>query len=301
MLCKKPYRQGVAEFGCGQCLPCRINRRELWTTRLLLEARTHVWSWFVTLTYADEHLPADLSVSRRELQLFLKKLRRNCATKVRFYAVGEYGGLTARPHYHLIAFGVPDPCHIPPRDVEVLKLPPCACVFCKSWSKGGVDVREVAPETASYLVKYHTDAKRKRGTPRIEGRAPEFATMSNGGGKKTGASAGGIGAQAIPLVAEAMKNAAGEKYLRQTGDVPAVVRWAKRVRPLGRYLRSRLRKELGMAPSMPTIVQEALSMRMQEELRVPGAREKRESQRQATAARAEALNNISISKKGVGL
>lgn len=37
----------------------------------------HQDNLFVTLTYAPEHEPADRSVSPRELQLFLKRLRRN--------------------------------------------------------------------------------------------------------------------------------------------------------------------------------------------------------------------------------
>lgn len=303
MLCKKPYRQGVAEYGCGQCMPCRINRRELWTSRLLLESQTSAWSWFVTLTYAELPKPFRLkgveypegSVSPRALQLFLKRLRRNSATRLRFYAVGEYGGLFGRAHYHLALFGLPDPCHVSPRDVEVLRLPPCSCAICKAWSEdgvslGGVDVREIAEETAYYIVKYHTESK-KRGQPRADGRHPAFQRMSL---------KPGIGAVASEVIAEALTSDAGARKLLREGDVPAVVRWQKRMRPLGRYLRRKIRQELGMDAGMPEPAQAVMSMRRQAELLLPGAREKRERKREASAARAEVLNQIQNSKgKGI--
>lgn len=73
------------------------------------------------------------------------------------------------------------------------------------------------------------------------------------------------------------------------------------MRPLGRYLRRKIREELGMDPGMPGAARDALSMRMQAELRVPGARAQRESKREAVAARAEGLNKIQLSKKESGL
>lgn len=87
---------------------------------------------FLTLTYDRESLPWDSrplsaegqrlaiarpglvlpwggSLRRRDLVLFLKRLRdslrRSHGVKVRAYQVGEYGGRTARPHYHLCLFG----------------------------------------------------------------------------------------------------------------------------------------------------------------------------------------------------
>lgn len=299
MLCKKPFRQGVAEYGCGQCLPCRINRRNMWTTRLLLEARVSDGSWFVTLTYAEEHLPANASLDPPELRNFLKRLRERLKPrKVRFYAIGEYGGRFNRPHYHVCLFGTGDLAHATPADVKLLHLPACQCPVCLAWPYGGVDIREIAQETAAYITQYHTEVKRKQGVPRFPGREPEFCRMSNGGGRSK---LGGLGAPAVPAVAVALNSRAGAAKVSAEGDVPSVVRWSKRMRPLGRYLRSRLRKEMGMAPTMPAAAKSALSLRMQAELGVPGARQRRELSREASAHRAEKLNQISISKKGSGI
>lgn len=69
------------------------------------EAKLHEHNSFVTLTYSDEHLPRD-GVSKREMQLFLKRLRFDIApVRVRFFCVGEYGGKFGRPHYHVVLFG----------------------------------------------------------------------------------------------------------------------------------------------------------------------------------------------------
>lgn len=94
-------------FPCGQCLSCRINRRRYWTCRLLLESLDHEKSIFLTLTYDDEHLPEKSELVKRDVQLFIKRLRKRIEpVKIRYYACGEYGSLKHRPHYHLIIFGI---------------------------------------------------------------------------------------------------------------------------------------------------------------------------------------------------
>lgn len=140
MKCSVPFTQGVAEFGCGQCMPCRLNRRRLWTARLMLEARQHEHSVFVTLTYDKEHYPGDGNLDVREAQLFLKRLRFELQPrKIRYYIVGEYGERRGRAHYHAILFGVSD------ADKELIS---------RAWGKGLVHVGTVTPESASYVVSY---------------------------------------------------------------------------------------------------------------------------------------------------
>lgn len=69
----------------------------------------HEVTSFITLTYADEHLPENYSVSKRVWQLFAKRLRKSIwksnRSKIRYYAASEYGPLDMRPHYHAIIFG----------------------------------------------------------------------------------------------------------------------------------------------------------------------------------------------------
>lgn len=88
---------------CGACVRCAIRRQESWTLRCLLEAREHAYASFVTLTYREDTVPETLD--RRDMQLFLKRLRRSTPSTVRYFYCGEYGGQTARPHWHVIVFG----------------------------------------------------------------------------------------------------------------------------------------------------------------------------------------------------
>lgn len=79
--------------------------------RLEQEHRYSKGAIFVTLTYDPKHIPSNGSLDKRHLQLYLKKLRKqdqkeNGLTKIRYFAVGEYGTLYGRPHYHLLLFNV---------------------------------------------------------------------------------------------------------------------------------------------------------------------------------------------------
>lgn len=89
---------------CGQCVECRLARSLQWAVRCMHEKQLHSESAFVTLTYDDEHVPADRSLSVREHQLFMKRFRKRYGDGVRFYMCGEYGELRRRPHYHYLFF-----------------------------------------------------------------------------------------------------------------------------------------------------------------------------------------------------
>ena len=94
--------------GCGQCIHCRANRRREWVLRILLELEKHEFNTFLTLTYDDVHLPADQSLKTEHLTNFFKRLRYKVDYPIRYYAVGEYGEETERPHYHVALFGHPN-------------------------------------------------------------------------------------------------------------------------------------------------------------------------------------------------
>lgn len=123
MRCLKPYRKNKEEiYPCGKCLPCRIQRREDWTLRMMHELQYWKDSCFLTLTYDDAHLPKDGGLSKEDLQLFFKRLRRHLdykygrSFKIKYFACGEYGPKGHRPHYHAIIFGLgynnPEHCKI---------------------------------------------------------------------------------------------------------------------------------------------------------------------------------------------
>lgn len=276
MYCAAPYRLGVSEFGCMKCLPCLRYRKRLWATRLMLERNLHESSFFITMTYDQEHYPCDGSVSVRDVQLFLKRLRLLMApAKLRYFIVGEYGDVTLRAHYHAVLFGLRDP-----RMASV------------SWGLGHCHVGELSEKSAAYVVSYTVKGLTTVADPRLKGLRPEFARMSL---------KPGIGAGAMEVVANALFTKHGSKLVAETGDVPSVLRSDGVVAPLGRYLRGLLREAIGMDKGQPAAVAAANGLARVSELSVAGAVEAREQKRVQVNRRAKVLHGISLSKRGIGL
>lgn len=222
MKCRKPFFKNGAGFGCGQCLPCRINRRRIWSHRILLEACVSASSSFLTLTYAPEFVPDAGSLVPRDLTLFLKRLRKH--RQFRYFAVGEYGDHSQRPHYHAALFG------IGVEDVEIVR---------KCWGLGFVMLGDLTLQSASYVAGYVTKKMTSKLDERLNGRYPEFARMSL---------RPGIGAYAMPDIASSVLSEPGQGEVARTGDVPSVLRHGNRLHPLGRYLRDQLRKVSDVVP-----------------------------------------------------
>ena len=96
------------KLDCGSCLSCRIAKQRDLAMRAHHE--TILWgeerSWFLTLTYNDQHLPHDRGLQKRDLQLFLKRFRKAHGSGLKYMACGEYGDFgTRRPHYHIALWG----------------------------------------------------------------------------------------------------------------------------------------------------------------------------------------------------
>lgn len=99
---------------CGQCLGCRIDKSREWASRLVCESKYHDSCYFLTLTYSDDNINYSINTGfptlvKRDIQLFLKRLRKRTGQKLRYYCSGEYGDTTGRPHYHMILFGYDPP------------------------------------------------------------------------------------------------------------------------------------------------------------------------------------------------
>lgn len=237
---------GSIPFGCGQCLPCRVNRARQWQWRQVLESLTHSENCFVTLTYNDECLPSDLSLDPAALRLFLKRLRRAIAPlRIRFFAVGEYGEQSTRPHYHLNLFGVSGFTLVPHRFVAV------ETIIASCWPHGFVQVGEFTTATASYLTGYVTKKLKDRATNALAGRFPEFARMSN---------RPGLGASAMLTVAKSLSTVAGTTFLDTSGDIPPVLKFGGRDVILPRYLISKLRQAVGFTDEYVAEIKSQKSM-----------------------------------------
>lgn len=274
MICGNPFRRGVEEYPCGKCDSCRVTRRRLWTTRLLLEAQNHSEMCFVTLTYSDEKLPPDRSVQVRDVQLFLKRLRERTLSRLRYFAVGEYGDHTFRPHYHVLLFGTCD-----------------SNAIAAAWDLGFVHVGLVTEASILYTCKYSVKGFTSGKNEKLGGRKPEFARMSL---------KPGIGALAAGELARATTTRAGARFVAATGDVPGTIRIAGK-RKIGRYLTRKVREELGMDGKRPALAAAISGLQRRSELLQPGAREAREDQRQRSVLSARARHKIGLLKKGMGL
>ena len=90
------------QLPCGRCIGCRLSKQRAWALRCLHEAQLHESNSFVTLTYDDDHVP--VSLDYRHFQKFMYRLRKQLGP-TRFFACGEYGELTNRPHFHAVLFG----------------------------------------------------------------------------------------------------------------------------------------------------------------------------------------------------
>lgn len=205
----------------------------------MLELLNHSAASFITLTYSKEKLPDDKNLRPRDTQLFLKRFRKFIAPlKVRFFLVGEYGGETQRPHYHIILFGF-NTCLF--GRTNHLSSTCCSqCTLVKnSWAHGGVDLGTVTYDSIAYISGYVLKKMTAKNDFRLNGRHPEFTRMSL---------RPGIGALAIPQIAENMMKSdfAMEEISRLQGDVPTYLKNGKNSILLGRYLRAKLRKEMGL-------------------------------------------------------
>lgn len=238
MRCISPYVSGGHAFGCGQCMPCRFNQRRTWMHRILLETLCHDKSSFVTLTYNEESLPADGSLRPRDLTLFLKKFRRRFDTqKFRYFAVGEYGDLRGRPHFHLALFNF-GPCENGSylwSAADERARGECQCQNClgvrSTWGFGRVQVGMLDITSSRYLCGYTTKKMVSKDDPRLAGRQPEFARMSTHPG---------LGAGALSVLVDRVNS-----WNLSSRETPSALRHGQKMLPLGSYLKNRLKAELG--------------------------------------------------------
>lgn len=175
---------------CGKCPECCARRVSGWSFRLMQEDKNSESAYFITLTYDTNFVPITgkgfMDLSKEDLQKFFKRLRKatvnhrhqahggyrgkvqpnecpecKAAKPIKYYAVGEYGGRTFRPHYHIILFNA------------VLEL------IQPAWDKGSVHYGTVTGASIGYSLKYIS----KPGKIPLHGnddRQKEFALMSKG-------------------------------------------------------------------------------------------------------------------------
>lgn len=137
---------------CGHCAVCRKERSKAWALRLMLESLSWEKTGFITLTYDDESVPMTdkcavfdgkvqlpYTLRKDDLQRFFKRLRKRLDSPIRYYACGEYGSHTFRPHYHFIGFGLDSD------DREIIE---------DAWPFGIVDIGDLTMASCNYVAGY---------------------------------------------------------------------------------------------------------------------------------------------------
>lgn len=160
---------------CSKCPACAKRRISGWSFRLRKQGEISNSAHFVTLTYDTEHVPITkngyMSLRKSDVQKFMKRLRKIHETDkekktIKYYAVGEYGGKTNRPHYHIIIYNA---------NVEYIE---------RAWALenkriGNIFVGNVQGASIGYTLKYISKEK-KIPQHKNDDRVKEFSLMSKG-------------------------------------------------------------------------------------------------------------------------
>lgn len=138
------FQDMALQVPCGKCVGCKSDKAMFWSIRCYHEASLHSQNAFLTLTY--ENSP-DVLV-KEDLQKFFKRLRHKAF--FRYFACGEYGEATRRPHYHALIFGqdflsgsfqISDSLYSSP-------------IVSEAWGHGIVSLAEVNMATCCYVAGY---------------------------------------------------------------------------------------------------------------------------------------------------
>lgn len=263
MKCKHPIvidkKKPDIAFPCGQCLHCRINKRRVWASRIMLESMLYLDNAFVTLTYNDQNLPesfenkktgqvyAPCSVNPDHHKEFMYRLRtlyrRKTGKNIRFFAVGEYGEQTGRPHYHYALFNFPISSG---RGYGNERFNNNRCfihdLVQKAWSDpktkepyGNVHIGTLTHDSAQYIAGYVTKKMTSDNTDLqqeyLQGRHPEFTRQSR---------RPGIGADYANLISKRLTRHEHNEY----SLVPNHIKHGSKKRPLGRYMMDKIYEDL---------------------------------------------------------
>lgn len=178
--CKSIHPQQLT-LPCGQCVGCRLERSRQWAMRCVHEASLFKENMFITLTYNNDHLPADGSLHVEHFQLFMKRLRRyfqNEGKKLRFFHCGEYGDTYGRPHYHACIFGVDFSDKVLWRDTAGIPLY-SSDTLNDLWGLGYCIIGEVTYDSAAYVARYiMKKITGDKAEAYYSGKKPEYITMS---------------------------------------------------------------------------------------------------------------------------
>lgn len=151
---------------CGKCPECQKDYYTQWAARGSRELLRWPTSLFITLTYNEKNLPHDHSLNKKEIQDFIKRLKKTMGSSkenpIRQIYCGEYGTKTHRPHYHVILFNCDftdrKPFRISERGDQIYTSERLTSL----WGKGNVEFGIATPGGVAYLFKYILKKKTRK-------------------------------------------------------------------------------------------------------------------------------------------
>lgn len=182
---------------CGKCIGCILDKANDWATRCYCETKGWTNNCFITLTYNDKNLPENEQLRKKDLQDFWKRLRYHYQGKetwvnpqngrienpIRYFACGEYGPKTKRPHYHACVF------NWKPSDLKFYKENHqgdklyTSKELTKIWGKGFVIVGNLTYQSACYVARYVSKKIfKQKELYKIANFTKEYTTCSTNGG-----------------------------------------------------------------------------------------------------------------------
>lgn len=191
------------QIPCGSCIGCRMDYSRSWMGRITKEATLYQNNCFLTLTYNNENLPTKDTINKetgelitghplvkKHVQDFIKRLRRQYEYHfghkgIRFYACGEYGGRTGRPHYHLAMFNIDTTVF---GDIKLIGNNKQGDALFTSktieriWGKGFITIGDLTPQSAAYIARYMLKKQKGKGKEwyyESKGIVSEYTSMSN--------------------------------------------------------------------------------------------------------------------------
>lgn len=183
---KDGYIDKPVKVPCQRCIGCRLERSRQWAIRCVCESQMHRENSFLTLTYDDDHLTyggASHGILVPEhLQRFWRALRkplRKRGKRIRYFACGEYGDQSNRPHYHACLFGFDFPdktLHSTKDGVNLYR----SDYLDSLWGHGLCVIGDVTFESAAYVARYVMKKRlgKDADTYSAQGISPEFVVMS---------------------------------------------------------------------------------------------------------------------------
>lgn len=147
--------------------------------RIMHESVLHPASWFATLTY--EKTPEYGSLDPHDFRKFIRRLRKKVGYgRMRYYACGEYGERSDRPHYHAVLFG---PLFVDRQQTERRNGTAIydSQLLRQAWGHGRTEISSLSYAAAAYVAGYVRKKVRVRDSPehysRVDPRTGEIVQL----------------------------------------------------------------------------------------------------------------------------